>query len=152
MEFAETAASKQRDDIRSQLQSMGLDQCANNYCQYVYALLAPDDDLVRYIGATKNPVTRFDSHLQVARRSPKTPVTRWISSLIAQGQSPRMDILLAMRHPRRHDWRRLQLWLHAAQIEKKIIAALRDGDYLGSSDGWDADLLNVAHNAKKFSA
>lgn len=57
----------------------------------IYVLECPDGN-VRYVGKSKNPKSRMESHVTPGRRS-KTPVAQWCRSLKAKGKRPVMRIL-----------------------------------------------------------
>lgn len=58
---------------------------------FIYALIDPRTDEIRYIGKTVNPNARFRQHLKNRRCS--THCTTWIDSLITEGLKPTMTIL-----------------------------------------------------------
>lgn len=58
----------------------------------IYSLSDPSG-LVRYVGQSKDPYTRFMWHVQAARRGYKGRVYNWIRSLLAVGQEPSWSIL-----------------------------------------------------------
>lgn len=60
--------------------------------RYIYALLDPDTDEVRYIGQTINPAMRYEAH----RYRTSKPASRkdfWVNSLAAIGKQPKFHIL-----------------------------------------------------------
>jgi predicted GIY-YIG superfamily endonuclease len=59
---------------------------------YIYALLDPDTEEVRYIGKTNDLNKRMSGHCTV-NRNPKTHKARWINKLIAQGKTPKMLVI-----------------------------------------------------------
>lgn len=67
---------------------------------HVYALLSPSDDLVHYVGKTKDIHQRFRSHIQGARRSaqygyctPNNHRERWLWELALEDTQPVLAIL-----------------------------------------------------------
>jgi len=59
---------------------------------YIYALVDPDTDGVRYVGKADNPHKRLEIHL--AGYEPRTThKSNWIKSLLAQGKQPELMIL-----------------------------------------------------------
>lgn len=59
---------------------------------YVYALICPIDNIIRYVGATKNPESRYKNHLKDSVNPRKR---EWINLLIKNGQLPVMKILFS---------------------------------------------------------
>lgn len=57
---------------------------------FLYLLVDPRDEAVRYVGVTSNPSRRLYQHL---RADKETHRDRWIRSLQALGLLPRMDII-----------------------------------------------------------
>ena len=57
---------------------------------YVYALICPIDNQIRYIGATINPSIRFKQHLKDTYNIRKK---EWIDNLSASNELPEMIIL-----------------------------------------------------------
>jgi hypothetical protein len=60
---------------------------------YIYALLDPDTDDVRYIGKTKNLAQRLSSHCLSSSKQSNPHKWRWIDKLKADGKKPKMLIL-----------------------------------------------------------
>jgi hypothetical protein len=71
------------------------------YC-YVYALIDPRGEQVRYIGkvrrkAKNGHLHRWAGHIKEARLDPdKTHKSRWIASLLREGLSPELRVLDAL--------------------------------------------------------
>lgn len=57
----------------------------------VYVLIDPVDWIVRYVGTSKNPNTRFKEHMR--ELDGDTEMKRWIKSLSDSGKSPIMVIV-----------------------------------------------------------
>lgn len=60
---------------------------------YIYGLVDPRTDCVRYVGQTKSPHVRYTRHCSYANRKRITECTIWITDLIVNGLRPRMTIL-----------------------------------------------------------
>lgn len=60
---------------------------------YIYALLDPDTDEIRYIGWTKQPPIRFSGHISDAKRRCKSHCNRWVATLLECGKLPVMQII-----------------------------------------------------------
>jgi len=59
---------------------------------YIYALVDPDTDGVRYVGKADNPRKRLETHL-AGYEPHATHKSNWIKSLLAQGKQPELMIL-----------------------------------------------------------
>ena len=59
---------------------------------YIYYLQDPRNNEVKYVGATKNPKTRYKQHIKKLDKTP-TPKKRWLISLFALGLNPKMKIV-----------------------------------------------------------
>jgi hypothetical protein len=64
---------------------------------YIYKLVDPITEMVRYVGQTKNPDKRLKEHLWIRGTYRDQRRTQWIDSLITQGLKPRMVILQEAR-------------------------------------------------------
>jgi hypothetical protein len=65
-----------------------------NTTVYIYALVDPRTDTVRYIGKSVEPEQRFYSHLWAAKKTEKQfRVLRWIRTLLSQSVEPVMWII-----------------------------------------------------------
>lgn len=61
---------------------------------FVYALVDPTNEEVRYVGWTINPESRLKDHLKVAQNGrERNHRTNWILSLLKQGQQPIIRVL-----------------------------------------------------------
>lgn len=60
---------------------------------YIYGLVDPYSNCLRYIGKTKNISDRFNLHLSTARTGGKKHKDRWILGLLNKGTVPTMVIL-----------------------------------------------------------
>lgn len=64
--------------------------------KYIYLLIDPINNIVRYVGATTNPKTRFTQHIKDASKEKKTGKTdkqKWILKLIGKKLKPKMKIV-----------------------------------------------------------
>lgn len=59
---------------------------------YIYALIHPETNEIRYIGKTGNIKNRYNSHLSVSRKL-KTHLGAWIKSLSYKGLLPKIVII-----------------------------------------------------------
>lgn len=59
---------------------------------YIYALVCPVKKIIRYIGSTKNPKTRFKQHIKDALNN-RTDKQKWILSLKKTGDLPIISII-----------------------------------------------------------
>ena len=82
---------------------------------YLYALVDPRDDEVRYIGISINPAERFRGHINEAKKDTKTAKRRWIRSLMNQGMLPTFSVIQSG----------VLTWAQLGQLEIDNIAAFR---------------------------
>lgn len=59
---------------------------------YIYLLIDPDSNQVRYVGQTRNPILRMNQHLKDRPLRP-TYKSNWIQSLLVAGKEPRMELI-----------------------------------------------------------
>lgn len=70
---------------------------------FIYALVCPDSEEIKYIGKADRPKSRFISHLSTARQQTYTHKTcKWIRSLLDEGKCPVLKVLF--RVPIGVDW------------------------------------------------
>lgn len=69
--------------------------CVKNDKVFIYALIDPVSNSVRYIGKTENLYKRYYQHLQELQDSKKSSYhsKNWIRLLFSQGLAPKIDIL-----------------------------------------------------------
>lgn len=60
---------------------------SGNAYSYIYALIDPRDDEVRYIGKANDVMARFNGHLRDSTRR-RSKVYAWILELVSEGMSP----------------------------------------------------------------
>lgn len=60
---------------------------------YVYILIDPRTDLVRYVGITSNPPMRLRGHVSDSKLRETTHKSRWIRQLLAKSLRPVMEIV-----------------------------------------------------------
>ena len=65
--------------------------------KYIYLLIDPLSSVVRYVGASKNPKSRYRQHIRDAvsksKKGKPTIKQQWIQGLIALGLQPRLKII-----------------------------------------------------------
>jgi hypothetical protein len=81
---------------------------------YIYGLVDPRTNQVRYIGASLDPWRRRSEHLSEARSSSQTPKALWLRDLLCAGLEPSLTILARTT---RSTWR---------SVEEKWIASYSD--------------------------
>jgi len=59
--------------------------------QYIYVLVDPNTDDIRYVGKSKNPQTRMTDHINGHGRGAKKYM--WVDSLVENNQKPLLRIL-----------------------------------------------------------
>jgi group I intron endonuclease len=62
---------------------------------YIYGLKCPEKDIIRYVGKSKKPKSRYSSHLShaKAKRYDNIHLYRWISKLLRNDLKPELVIL-----------------------------------------------------------
>lgn len=60
--------------------------------EYVYGLVCPIDETVKYVGKSKNPKKRYQQHLKKLDKQ-MTPKRKWLENLASKNLSPRLLIL-----------------------------------------------------------
>lgn len=78
----------------------------------IYGLFDPDSGKLRYIGKANNAAQRLKTHLWDSRIA-KRPVCNWIKSLVAEGKTPRMQVLETVS---KEEWE---------QVERRLIEHYR---------------------------
>lgn len=106
---------------------------------YIYGLLDPVTENVRYIGLTRQPYTRFFQHLNEAKRN-QTRRDRWILKLGRQAQKPLPVIVMVVAE------------CIASQMERLWIHELRDAgcDLLNLTDGGETGFNHSEESRMKY--
>ncbi len=60
--------------------------------EYIYALICPIENNVKYVGKTKNPKTRYNQHVKKLDKS-FTPKRKWLEMLFEKGLLPKIKII-----------------------------------------------------------
>lgn len=60
---------------------------------YIYALIDPRDESIRYIGKTINPKSRMSCHISECKKSDRNYRLNWVRNLLSNGLHPKMKIL-----------------------------------------------------------
>lgn len=60
---------------------------------FIYALIDPRTDAVRYVGKSDKPRTRLRQHIRAASGGANSRLYQWIRELLAAGLEPHMEIL-----------------------------------------------------------
>ena len=60
--------------------------------EYIYTLIDPVTDEVRYVGKSKNPKTRYNQHIKKLDKS-MTPKKQWLLGLFDKGLKPKLQIV-----------------------------------------------------------
>lgn len=99
---------------------------------YIYALVCPDTQQVRYIGKTINPKNRMYGHINSSRSVKKpTKVMCWVNSLLKVGKKPIMKIL----HETDNDnWEKLEIECIAQYRATNNLCNILDGGLIYVKD------------------
>jgi len=94
---------------------------------YIYSLIDPRTNEIRYIGKTIDPERRRRDHYKYAVRNPQVPKDLWYRSMLDKGVEPIFHIVMKIPDDR---WQRL---------ERQVIAKYREMGYrlLNMTDGGD---------------
>lgn len=65
---------------------------------YIYHLLDPITKIVRYVGNTKNPKSRYKQHIKDAEKRCKTQKQIWIRNLKLKNLAPYMEIVKSIEN------------------------------------------------------
>jgi predicted GIY-YIG superfamily endonuclease len=60
--------------------------------EYIYALICPIENKVKYVGKTKDPKKRYNQHLKKLDAQ-MTPKRKWLENIFAKGLKPKIQIL-----------------------------------------------------------
>jgi predicted nucleic acid-binding Zn ribbon protein len=75
---------------------------------YIYALVDPTDDVIRYVGKADHPALRLRQHLRpCALNGRDTGANEWLKDLVAEGRCP---ILKALEVVPEDDWQFAECW------------------------------------------
>lgn len=66
-----------------------------NYCRviYIYTLIDPDTNMVRYVGKTDNPIRRYNKHINSHKYKGNLHICNWIRCLNKRNKYPIMKII-----------------------------------------------------------
>jgi predicted GIY-YIG superfamily endonuclease len=103
---------------------------------FIYALLEPDSDDVRYIGKADNPKSRLSEHVNYRAES-RTYKSHWIQSLQKQGKNPKLVILEEVPV---EQWQEAERrWVAHYQEKGARLTNIHPGGWGGSAKGWKAE-------------
>jgi hypothetical protein len=74
---------------------------------YIYALIDPRDDQVRYVGKADNVKERFMSHLRESKTNAKSHKCAWIRTLIAEGLKP---VVKTLEEVNIDEWQKAEIY------------------------------------------
>lgn len=95
---------------------------------FIYALMEPDGEVVRYIGKSDNPQGRFNYHMKDGRQGKKDHKSRWIAKLLQEGRKP---VLTILEECRIDSWKgREQFWIEQYKATGKLTNHKNGGDGL----------------------
>jgi hypothetical protein len=60
--------------------------------EYIYYLIDPITDDVKYVGKSKKPKSRYNQHIKKLDKG-QTPKRKWLQSLFDQGLKPRLKVV-----------------------------------------------------------
>lgn len=71
----------------------------DNPTTFIYALVDPRTDCVRYVGKSDEPKRRYTAHLSPRQLRPKSHKVHWIKELLADGLKPQLILLERVEQP-----------------------------------------------------
>lgn len=87
---------------------------------YIYGLKCPEKNIIRYIGKSKKPKSRYSAHLShaKARRYDNIHLYRWIAKLLRNNLKPELVILDTCSN---HDWKdREKSWISKIGLDNLL--------------------------------
>lgn len=112
---------------------------------YIYALIDPRTDEVRYIGKALRPTERFSGHIRDCRKHPRT---QWIQGLRRNGLVPKLSILEGPCE----DWSTAEKkWIAHYLSQGARLTNLTDGGEGVGTYGWWLGKKMSAEARKKMS-
>jgi hypothetical protein len=137
MQVEDAIKSRRREQVVSIREQL----TKRTYSRYLYLLLEPDVDVIRYVGCCSDPEDRYRKH--TGNGACKTPVSRWIRSLKEGGNLPRMNVIGRISS---FGYILEQKVVHTASlgevVEREIIQRLMRGRWIGNKK-MPSDLLNI---------
>lgn len=106
---------------------------------YIYALLAPESDEIRYVGKANDPWKRLKEHLTEATHETHHRAN-WLKLLMSQGHTPRLEIVAEVPVA---EWK---CW------ERYYIQYFRDSGFnlVNTAEGGDGDGVGSGGNNPNF--
>lgn len=113
--------------------------------KYLYYLLEPGSNVVRYIGVAVDVRSRFAVHLQQAMfGKSKPPVSRWIAGLVESGELPDVRVVAKVTTTGFSFEKMLSSCVATRALERWVIRAAIKGRWMTNAK-LKYDLLNVEH-------
>lgn len=113
---------------------------------YIYALVDPRDDRVRYVGKSIDPENRLLRHMRSAEKNRNPYFKGWIRQLVAVGLRPRIRRILGVpAHQTADEWERH--WIAAFRWAGEKLTNIHDG-----GTGWGEGMPRSTETRAKISA
>ena len=109
---------------------------------YIYALVDPRDQRVRYVGKSNDPERRLTRHYKVATKH--LPVARWIAKLRRDGLRPIVRTIMQVPGANWQTWERH--WIAAFRWAGEELLNITDG-----SDGWPSGKPQLPETRRRIS-
>lgn len=111
---------------------------------YIYGLVDPNTNKIRYVGKTQNLDERFQAHFRPSILKPRTRKNNWIKSLIWKNQKPRLVIL---EMTTKENWQeREQYWIaHLRKLNYKLTNSTDGGEGMLNATEDLRRRLSLAH-------
>jgi hypothetical protein len=103
---------------------------------FIYCLQCPVSGLIRYVGKSVDPDSRYARHLVCKRRDHRS---NWIRSLKSKGLLPVMDILEEVYGRTERDWQEAEIfWISYLKFLGMPLCNISSGGYGGTSTNEEA--------------
>lgn len=97
---------------------------------FIYTLICPETDIVRYIGKSNNPKRRYHAHMRIDKTACSHKIN-WVQSLLKRGLKPKLEIIKKVPMDEWKEWERYYINIYR---DKGKLTNCKDGGE-GSSRG-----------------
>lgn len=97
--------------------------------EYIYYLICPIENIVKYVGKTKNPKNRYKQHIKKLDKQ-KTPKRQWLEFIFEKGLLPKLKVVEEFEGDARH------LEQNHVFLNKKTILNIHNPEKGMASNKW----------------
>lgn len=112
---------------------------------YIYALIDPNTDEIRYIGKSNNPKARYAVHISLNKNDTNKHKKRWIRGLLKSNQEPILKILEKVQYSKWEE--RERYWIDHGRDEGWPLTNIADG---GVAPSYVATRYNLYQTLAEF--